>query len=98
MNSNHIAEHLIADTWYARYIYGEDMSTDEVSNLITTLKAQDIETEMLRAMYSDPEQYDEDWFPIIATKGIRNQLNWNLVLEFAVDEIVNDEIRILFSD
>jgi hypothetical protein len=92
------AEKLVAETWYDAYCLGEffDTPEDELNRLKGATK-ENIQENMTRLMHDYSEYYDVDWFPIIATRGIFNQLDWTLIETLAQEHLVDVLIADLFD-
>jgi hypothetical protein len=94
---NSTAEHLIVETWFCAFASGTCPGSLESDVKWANKCPTEILDDMIALMEDNPEDYDEDWYPLIATRGIRNQLNWNLIGLLAQERLVDDIIKQMFN-
>lgn len=86
---------VIADAYYLLYLYG-----NEVEDLLSRTRGTRghwIRTDMLRAVQDNAdENYDTDWFGLVATPGIERQIPWEEVARLVEEMCADDVIASLF--
>ena len=89
------AEQILADACYDIYVYGCDLDC-----LIGACNdtAGDVLDLMMRAMVDNSDDYDADWFPLIATKSIRDKIRWDIVADLYTAKCVDDYVEVMFDE
>jgi hypothetical protein len=77
---------IIADLMYSLVIdyYDNQGSVVEDFSFCMPDNLKESAQDLLLAM---SEYYDEDWFPILATKNIADRINWNAISLYCVLEV-----------
>ena len=87
------AERILAEAYYDIYLLGCDLETCQSATASTGAEIRD---NMLRAVEDNAEEYDQDWFPLVATPGIERQIAWDEIAEVIVDRCIDDVLDCLF--
>jgi len=89
------ATQIVCDMLMDYNFYGIGWDSDYIVPFET---AEGVKEDALQRMEEDADEYYEsDWFPLVATKSIRDTIDWNYIAQKHNDEVYRTNVWLMFD-